>query len=112
MSEKAKIVFKISESMQMELRRRVIDDGYGMRGKSRWVAEALENLMKIDNFVDFVHLSEDMRNFTKTETVFVDRELREKTDKAILAIRMKYPMLEGVRSCLARTSIIQRLFRN
>lgn len=111
MEVKAKIVFKISEAMQMDLRRKVIDDGYGMRGKSKWVSEAVERLLKMNNFVDYVYLSEDMKNLSKTETVLVSRKVKENTDSAILTIRKKHPLLEGVRSCVVRTSIMQRLLR-
>lgn len=112
MDNRSKVVFKVPDAMQQELRRQVIEDGYGMRGKSKWVSEAIERLLSNNSYAEYVNLGEDMKKVDKIETVVVEPHIKELIDKAILEIRKKHPLLEGVRSCLVRTSIIQRLLRS
>ncbi|MFO1259161.1 MAG: hypothetical protein U1E78_12230 [Gammaproteobacteria bacterium] len=111
MSERVQVSFKLSKAMQIDFRKRMIDDGYGLRGKSRWVSEAVERLLEVENYPEYVHLSEEMTNLKQMETIFLDRTLIERLEDAILAVRTKFPLVEGVRSCILRTSIMQRLLR-
>lgn len=112
MDKKVKITFVVPELLQNELRRQVIHDGYGMRGKSKWVTEAVQQLLDHADYVSLSYLSDEMNGFDKTETITVDEELKNKLEKAILETRKHYPMLEGVQSRLLRTSIMQRILRS
>jgi len=112
MDNRCKVVFKVPEAMQHEMRCQVIDDGYGMRGKSKWVSEAIEQLLSNEFYAEYVNLTEDKRKVNKVETVLVEPRVKECIDRAVLEIRKKHPLLEGVKSCLVRTSIIQRLLRS
>jgi len=108
---KFKLTFVVPQSLQSELRERVIQDGYGFRGKSKWVAEAVMQLLSLNNYTELVQYSEDMQGFNKPETVVVAESLKQQLDGAILAIRQQYPTLEGVQSAILRTAIMQRLIR-
>lgn len=112
MSKKVKITFVVPELLQNELRLQVVGDGYGMRGKSKWVGEAIEYLLQNMDFISLGYLSDEMKGFEKMETIIIEEELKNKIDDAILATRKQHPMLEGVQSRLIRTSIMQRLLRN
>ncbi len=109
---KAKITFVVPQSLQQELRHKVINDGYGMRGKSKWVSEAIERLLQIDNYADLVYLGDEMKGFEKVETISIERSLKKTLDQAIHDIRKQHPLLEGVQSGIIRTSILQRLLRS
>jgi len=50
MATKAKITFVVPENLQKELRACMIKEGYGLRDKSKWVAEAIEKLLLLNNF--------------------------------------------------------------
>ena len=32
------------------MQQRIISDGYGMRGKSKWIVEAIESFLKLDDY--------------------------------------------------------------
>lgn len=112
MQEKVKISLVIPDTLQKEFRQQVIEDGYGMRGKSKWVAEAIDNLLQLENFIDLVKLGEELRGFEKLETIIVEKPIKKALDTAMLSIRKKYPDLEGVQSNIIRTSIMQRILRS
>lgn len=112
MEKKIKITFVLPEQLQHELRQKVVGDGYGMRGKSKWVGEAIESLIEHTDFISLGYLSNEMKGFEKMETISIGKNIKNKIDNAILETRKKYPMLEGVQSRLIRTSIMQRILRN
>ena len=87
----------------------MIREGYDLKGKSRWVAEAVEALLKMKSFPELVKLNDEMSGFGKMESVLVPRDLKIRLDQAIRTVRETYLMLEGVQSRLMRTAIMQRL---
>lgn len=109
--QKTKITFVVPETLQDELRQRVALDGYGLRGKSKWVSEAIESLFKIDNYVTLVQYSEELHGFNKVETVVISMDIKKQLDDAIIETRREYPTLEGVQSSILRTAIMQRFLR-
>lgn len=108
---KTKITLVVPEQLQSELRLRVAKDGYGLRGKSKWVAEALEYLLAMNDFAKLVHYSEELHGFEKVETIVISTALKQALDSAILVTRQQFPTLEGVQSAIVRTAIMQRLLR-
>ena len=46
-SKKLKLSIALPNKLKEEFKIRVIQDGYGMRGKSKWVNEAVEEFLKI-----------------------------------------------------------------
>jgi len=111
MSEKVKISFVLPKNLQCELREKVIRDGYDMKGKSRWVAEAIDNLLETESFPDLVKLNDEMKGFEKLESVVVSKELKKQLDDSVINVRRVYPAIEGVQSRIVRTAIMQRLLR-
>lgn len=111
MFKKNKVTFVIHETLQKELREKMIADDYGLRGKSKWVSEAIELLLSMENYPELVNLGDGLKNFQKTETITIETILKSKLDIAIVEIRKKYPLSEGVQSKIVRTAIIQKLLR-
>jgi hypothetical protein len=110
--KKTKITFAIPEILQKELRLKVTEEGYGFRGKSKWVTEAIDHLLSLDNYPMLVQYSEEMNGFDKMDTIVITLEARERMNNALLQIRKQYPALEGVQSAIVRTAIMQRLLRS
>lgn len=111
MIEKIKITFVLPESLQKELKERVLKDGYDIKGKSRWVSESIEKLLKMNNYPDLVKMNDEMKGFEKLESVVVLKQLKIQLDDAIIQIRKSYPAIEGVQSRILRTAIVQRLLQ-
>ena len=112
MNIKTKITFVVPESLQKEMRQQMISDEYGLRGKSKWISESILMFLDLKNYIDLVQLSEEMKGFAKTETISVDKAIKNALEKAILEVRRAHPTSEGVQSSIIRTSIVQRLLRS
>ncbi len=111
MAKKIKITFTIPKDLQVELREQVIQEGYGFRGKSKWVSEAIQELIGLSNFPELVSYNEHMKGFDKVETIVIEYSLKIKLEEALLKIRAIYPSLEGIQSRIIRTAVLQRLIR-
>lgn len=111
MIEKIVVSFKMPFFLEKELLQKVIMDGYGMRGKSRWVTEAIESFLKISDYPELVEIAADDKKFIEATSIRIPRTLADKIDHAALEVRRKYPVLEGVKSNIIRASIHQRLLR-
>lgn len=103
---------KIQRQVHLALQKKVIDEGYGMRGKSKWIAEAIESFFSFQNYPELVHIAEEMETLDDVVSVRLPKSLVEKIDRAIMEVRLQFPILEGVKSNLIRASIVQRLLRS
>ena len=109
MSNDVKVSFALPEGLQKDLKEKMVFEGYSLKEKSRWVAEAVERLLKLDDFMDLVKVNDVMQGFDKLESVLIDRKLKAKLDESIILVRKKYPEVDGVQSRIMRTAILQRL---
>jgi hypothetical protein len=109
MSNKVKISFVLPEGLQRDLQARIVLDGYSLKGKSKWVAEAVEQLFHLADFMDLVKVNDVMRGFESFESILVDRTLKKQVDDSVIKVRQRYPEIEGVQSRIMRTAILQRL---
>lgn len=103
---------KLQNRLHHKLQQRVISDGYGMRGKSRWMIEAIEDFLQLPDFPTLVDIADDMEQLSDIVCIRLSEELMQKLDHAIIQVRRHYPAMEGVKSNLIRASIIQRLIRS
>ena len=106
------VTFKIPDTLNQKLNEKIIADRYGMRGKSRWVREAIESLFTYHDFPELVFLSDDMENVNHSISVRFPRKLLLAIERIVILVRKEYPEIEGVKSKIARTAIIQRLIRS
>lgn len=111
MSDKVKITFVLPLNLQGDLKQRVIRDGYDLKGKSRWVTEAIEWLLVIHSFPDLVKINDTMKGFEKLESIVIPKELKKHLDAAVINVKRVYPEMDGVQSRIVRTAIVQRLIR-
>ena len=112
MQKKVTTSVKLQKNLHRQLQKRIIDDGYGMRGKSQWIIESIESFLKLTDYPTLVDIAEDMDQLEDMLTIRVPEFLVLRMEKAIVHIRKQYPTLEGVKSNLIRASIIQRLLRD
>ena len=111
MSNKIKMTFAVPGTLKTELQQRVIKDGYGLRGKSKWVSEAIRSLFEYKSHIDLINYSDEINGLDKMETVVLDYDLKQMLESKIVDVRKEYPSLEGVKSKILRTSILQRFIR-
>lgn len=102
---------KLQPKLHRKLQQQIIEDGYGMRGKSKWIIESIEALLGLNDYPTLVDIAEDMDHLTDVVTIRVPEDLMMKIEKAVIHIRKQYPTIEGVKSNLIRASIVQRMLR-
>ena len=112
MPKKSKITFAVPDNLKNELQGMVIKDGYGLRGKSKWISEAVETFLSLKDYLELISYSDEMYGFDQLETVVVEYPLKLKLDKAVVDIRREFPTIEGVKSRIMRTAILQRILRS
>jgi hypothetical protein len=111
MQKKVMTSIKLQKNLHRRLQQRIIEDGYGMRGKSKWIIESIESLLKIADYPTLVDIAEDMDQLNDIVSIRVPEDLMVCIEQAMVRVRKQYPMIEGVKSNLIRASIIQRLLR-
>lgn len=111
MNKKVRLSYFVPEAILSEIRERMISQGYDFKGKSKWISEAVVDLLKATNFCELVNINEQMSGFQKLDSVSVDQDLKIRLDNAIIEIRRHFPSIEGVQSKILRTAIVQRLLR-
>jgi len=111
MHKKLMTSIKLQKKLHHRLQQRIIEDGYGMRGKSKWIIESIEALLELSDYPTLVDIAEDMNQLSDMVSIRVPESLMLKIEQAIVRVRKEYPTIEGVKSNLIRASIIQRLLR-
>lgn len=111
MQNKVMTSIKLQKNLHRRLQQRIIADGYGMRGKSKWIIESIESLLALTDYPALVEIAEDMDHLSDIVSIRVPEPLMLKIEHAVVEVRKQYPLIEGVKSNLIRASIIQRLLR-
>jgi len=111
LSKKIRLSYFIPEAILTDIRERMVAQGYDLKGKSKWVSEAVNDLLETQNYSELVYINEQMDGFQKLDSVSIEHDLKTKLDNAIIVIRGHFPSIEGVQSKILRTAIIQRLLR-
>ncbi len=112
MHKKVMTSIKLQKKLHYRLQQRIIADGYGMRGKSKWIIESIESLLTITDFPTLVDIADDMDQLSDMVSIRLPEDLMVKIEQAVIQVRMQYPTIEGVKSNLIRASIVQRLLRD
>ena len=99
----------MSSNAVKEIHTKMLDEGYSLREKSKWISEAIEDFLTLKEYQSLVEMAELVNDFTKNETIYITSDIEDKLDEAIIKVRTQYPTLEGVKSLIVRASIIRRL---
>lgn len=110
-NKKVRLSYFVPEAILNDIRERMVSQGYDFKGKSKWISEAIIDLLGITNFCELVNINDQMSGFPKLDSVSVDSDLKKKLEDAIVEIRRQFPAIEGVQSKILRTAIVQRLLR-
>ena len=111
MNKKIMTSIKLQKLLHFKMQQQIIGDGYGMRGKSKWIIEAIENFLQLPDYPLLVDIANEMEQLTEIVSIRLSEGLMNQLDQAVIKVRRQYPAMEGVKSNLIRASIIQRLIR-
>jgi hypothetical protein len=105
---------KLPTEIHQKILERIIHDKYGMRGKSKWINEALEIFLGLPDFHEFVEIGEEMEQIEMNGiiSIRIPNTLYHKLEDAVIQVRKQHPGMEGVKSKIIRASLLQRLIRN
>ncbi len=106
-----KITVRFSKRLREEMQQSVIGAGYGLHGKSRWLFDAINFFLQQPNYIDLVEHGIDVNQaeLAGVEAFYLNEETIKSLKEALLAVRVKYPLLEGVQSAFIRACVIYRL---
>jgi len=104
--------FKLPVFVEQKVNEYIIAHGYGMRGKSKWIREAIVSLLSFSNYPELVSLSDQPIGKNKTVTVRIPQSLLLKLEQSAIEVRKEYPILDGIKSKIVRTAILQKIIRN
>ena len=82
---------------------------YGKKGKSRWIKEAIAELVARDAGLSSVGLGEDYETHDTSDVLVMDGAALEQLQGAMTLIRRQDPLFEGVQSAVIRAAIRRRL---
>lgn len=112
MSRKVTTSLKIPDWLQAKLLATVIADGYGMRGKTQWVVESIQSFLSIPEYWDMVSIADEIQQHDAVLTFRLQESLAQRLEQSVKTVREQYPLLEGVKSRIVRSSILQRFIRS
>jgi hypothetical protein len=82
---------------------------YGLKGKSRWVREAVVELLDSEPVLESVGAGEDLMQHNVLDVVDLGDELPRRIERAMVLLRRQDPLMEGVQSAIIRAAIRRRL---
>ena len=111
--EKVVTSVRVSMGLQKRMLTKLVEQDYGMRGRSLWVEEAILKLLDTSGYEDFVKwdLSAEIHDVTKSMSLTLSKSTMLRLDNAVIEVRKTFPELEGVKSGIIRASIIQRILK-
>lgn len=110
-NKKIRVSYFLPEAILFDVKEMMMKEGYDLKGKSKWVSEAVHELLSFQNFAEMVMISDQMEGFAKLDSISIEQELKMKLDATVIEIRTQFPAIEGVQSKILRTAILQRLLR-
>ena len=106
-----KITVRFSKRLRAEMQISLIQYGFGLHGKSRWLKEAIHHFLSQSNYIDLVEhgININQAELTEVEAFYIDSDTLNELKNAFMEVRMRYPLFEGVKSALIRAAVINNL---
>lgn len=107
--------FKIPAEFEFKINRKLIEDGYGLRGKSRWICDAIVKLLTFSDqefIMDCIEYADEFEQLNKSISFRPTEEVDNLLNDWVIKARMKMPTLEGVKSKIIRACLIQALLES
>lgn len=103
-----KVTVRFSSRLKSEMQAAVIKAGYGFHGKSKWLVNSIHLFLQQPSYIDLVEHGIDINQaeFTSVEAFYIDEATFKLVKKALVDVRLNYPLLEGVQSALVRAAVV------
>jgi hypothetical protein len=107
-NKKIKTTYRLPQDLREKLLLAVRED-YGIKQKSRWVGEAIQQLLLNDIGLASVGLGEVHDQQDSSEVLLLDEATYLALETGMTTIRRQDPLYEGVQSAVIRAAIRNRL---
>lgn len=107
--KKSRVSVMLPKQACLEIRQKMLKEGYSLREKSKWYSEAIASFLELNNFHQYVEMASEVDELSQAETIYIPKKLEEDLEDSIIKVRKKFPALEGVKSLIIRASIVRRL---
>lgn len=106
-----KVTVRFSKRLKFEMQESIIHQGYGLHGKSKWLGDAIINFLEQRNYIELVEhaVNINQSELSEVEAFYLKEATIISLRSALLKVRVKYPLLEGVQSAFIRACVIYRL---
>lgn len=106
-----KITVRFSNKLKQAMEKSIIENGYGMHGKSKWVSEAITVFASLSNLNEFIEEGENINQgmLEKVEAFYLSSSTMLILKELMMKARQYNPLLEGVQSSIVRASVINKL---
>ena len=105
-----RVKFYCNKEFKKDIIKDVIDKGYGVRGSSQWMREAISDFLQDENF--FLYVVEDkFKNFDEQINFSIDQKLLDVVENARLKVRSHDPLCEAINSKIYRIAALYRIIR-
>lgn len=105
------VTLLVPNSMGNKISKFVLDSGYGMRGKSRWICDAIYDFLQLDNYHELAIQDNEFSELSETLSIRISEDIEVALKQAIIDIRRLFPDAEGLKSSIIRASILQRMVK-
>ena len=109
--KKVSVSFRTSKKIIQMMLERIVAEGYGLKGKSKWVTEAVERFLAMPDYIACVDIASAQEDMSDPVLCTIPESLSRKLDLALIEVRRQYPDMEGVKSNIMRASLTQRLLQ-
>lgn len=108
-----KVTVRFSNRLKKEMLNALVVSDYGLRGKSKWLTEAIMVFLQQKDFIELAEQGIDINQaeLTDIEAFYLDTQTIQSLKHASIQIRTQHPLFEGVLSALVRAAVIYRLMR-
>lgn len=103
---------KLPESLYSKVTSKVVEDGYGLRGRSKWIVNSIYSFLELPRFEQYVQIASELEGCASPVSIRMPEELAIRLEKEVVRIRKIYPEVEALKSNIIRASIMQSLIRN
>lgn len=105
---------KVPRTMHDKLIQAVVMQNYGLRGKTKWVIEAITDFLSKPEqfFSEQADYAREMRDLDVVLSLRLPDTIMRSLEDAVIIVRKYYPAMEGVKSNIVRAAILQKLVRS
>lgn len=109
-----KVTVRFPKRLKSEMQKAIINSGLGLHGKSQWVQEAIALFLQQSNYVELVEhgIESYQAELANVEAFYLKNKIITDLKEALVKVREKHPMIEGVQSAFIRAAIVFRLMLN